>query len=285
MVFFREKPNTHLRAEYSLSAFPEHFEGKVLDIGAGGSTQYFKERLGDRYYAADVSQARHKPDIFLDFEKDDLPLEDNSFDTVLSFDCLEHLDDIHHMFDELLRVSKKNVIISLPNNWSNFSWSLLRGHNLTHQVGYGLPLEPQAKGVRHKWWFNAEEAEKFVRYRAAKNNAEVKLVRFVFDSGDAFIRIPGLYPEVYFIKPHTIANLANRDDIAAKKSIYKLAVNVAKVLPKWAPKLIVWTLRLALLPIKILDEILKALIWGWGSRYRFLNAFSQQAWFVIEKKS
>lgn len=36
---------------------------------------------------------------------------------------------------------------------------------------YGLPVEKPVD--RHKWFFSSEEAERFIRYRARKNNMEI----------------------------------------------------------------------------------------------------------------
>ncbi|MFH1501848.1 MAG: methyltransferase domain-containing protein [Candidatus Eisenbacteria bacterium] len=51
-------------------------------------------------------------------EAERLPFADDSFDTALCVDVLEHLDDLHAMFAELVRVSGRRVIVSLPNCWN-----------------------------------------------------------------------------------------------------------------------------------------------------------------------
>jgi hypothetical protein len=90
---------------------------------------------------------------------------------VLCLDVLEHLENIHRVFDELCRVSGSYVIVSLPNPWASF-WRLLRGDRPGQLVKfYGLPQEPPKD--RHKWFFSNEEAKNFVTYRAAKNGMRV----------------------------------------------------------------------------------------------------------------
>jgi hypothetical protein len=42
---------------------------------------------------------------------------------------------------------------------------------------YGLPLEPPKD--RHKWFFSAQEATRFVEYRAEKNQMQVLQMDFV----------------------------------------------------------------------------------------------------------
>ena len=272
----KEKTFTSSRAEYSWTKFREYFDGKVLDVGAGGSPKYFKAQLGDLYFSADVSESRNKPDVFIDLESDKINLESNAYGTVLCFDCLEHCENIHSLFDELLRVSSRYVIVSLPNNWPTFIWSMLKGKNFTHKTGYGLPREAQAKGVRHKWWFNLEEAEGFLRHRAKVNNAEVKEVRYVFDAGDAFLRIPGIFPDLFVVKASTIKNLGQREDLKKRGLVSRVAVEISRVLPTPVVQAMVFTLKVFLFPLKILDEVLKFVFWGWGSKYRYLNLFCRQ---------
>jgi ubiquinone/menaquinone biosynthesis C-methylase UbiE len=112
-------------------------------------------------------------DINVDLEQKRIPFEGNSFDVVLCCDVLEHIENIHVVFDELCRVSKEYVIISLPNCHSAFLSYLKYGDYPEHQhlKFYGLPLEKPED--RHKWFFSTAEAERFIRYRAKKNNMEI----------------------------------------------------------------------------------------------------------------
>jgi 2-polyprenyl-3-methyl-5-hydroxy-6-metoxy-1,4-benzoquinol methylase len=103
---FYNKPT---RAEYSLSEFPECFETTILDVGAGGSVSYYKQILGDRYSAVDFNESRDSPDYFINLESDDLPFGDSEYDTVICMDCLEHLERIHEMFDEIQQCEKSEV--------------------------------------------------------------------------------------------------------------------------------------------------------------------------------
>ena len=45
----------------------------------------------------------------------DLPFEDSSFDTVVSFETLEHVPDPEAVLREFHRVCRKNIIVSVPN--------------------------------------------------------------------------------------------------------------------------------------------------------------------------
>ncbi len=131
-------------------------EARILDVGCDQA--YLRTLCSnaaytgvDRSPAADIQQDLEKQPI--------LPFPDRSFDSVLCIDVLEHLDSLHQVFAELIRVSGAHVVISWHNCWVNARRPLARGHgSFSH---YGLPPDPPAD--RHKWFFNISEAEAFVR--------------------------------------------------------------------------------------------------------------------------
>ena len=89
---------------------PEH----VLEIGIGNKTlvNYMKEH-NLPIQTCDIDK-NLDPDFVGDIR--DLPLESESFDVVCAFQILEHIsfDEVGKALDELYRVSKKYVIISVP---------------------------------------------------------------------------------------------------------------------------------------------------------------------------
>ncbi|MDR3574626.1 MAG: methyltransferase domain-containing protein [Anaerolineaceae bacterium] len=100
------------------------------------------------------------PDLRINLEKEDIPFDNDSFDCVLYLDVLEHVVNIHHAFDDLCRVSKNYVIISLPNPWADMYEVLC---HQDYQPGmpfkfYGLPVEPVED--RHKWFFLLKKRKK-----------------------------------------------------------------------------------------------------------------------------
>jgi len=161
------------KAHYVYLKYQPILVGNILDVGADQC--YLKEHLGNKVNYIGIGLSSDKLDLKIDFEKKPLPYKNNLFDVVLCCDVLEHLDNIHEIFDELCKVSKKYVIISLPNAHKSF-WSYLihgnyKGHQHQHLKFYGLPLEKPDD--RHKWFFSTEEAKKFIQYRAEKNNMEI----------------------------------------------------------------------------------------------------------------
>ncbi|MCL5113845.1 MAG: methyltransferase domain-containing protein [Patescibacteria group bacterium] len=61
----------------------------------------------------------------------ELPYKDNSFDLVLCTEVLEHLEDPKKALKELARVSKKYLLISVPNEPLFMLANFLRGKNLS----------------------------------------------------------------------------------------------------------------------------------------------------------
>jgi SAM-dependent methyltransferase len=86
-----------------------------------------------------------------------LPFEDRAFDSVLCSDVLEHLDTLHRVFGELVRVTRKYLVVSLPNNWTNARRAIERGKGSF--AFYGLPADRPRD--RHKWFFGLTEAHDF----------------------------------------------------------------------------------------------------------------------------
>jgi hypothetical protein len=83
---------------------------------------------------------------------------------VVASEVLEHLDNLHEVFGELVRVSKKYLILSLPNNWANARRPIERGKgSFAH---YGLPADPPSD--RHKWFFSLTEAKAFIEGQVKK---------------------------------------------------------------------------------------------------------------------
>jgi ubiquinone/menaquinone biosynthesis C-methylase UbiE len=159
------------KAHYVYLKYQPILVGNILDVGADQC--YLKEHLGNKVNYIGIGLSSDKLDLKIDLEKQSLPYKDNSFDVVLCCDVLEHLDNIHEIFDKLCMVSKEYVIISLPNPHSVFLSYLKHGDYNEHQhlKFYGLPAEKP--GDRHKWFFSTDEAENFIRYRANKNNMEI----------------------------------------------------------------------------------------------------------------
>lgn len=143
----------------------------ILDVGGDrGALQKHLPPSSSYYnigFGAEVSQEYNLENI-------PYPFGDNSFDVVLCLDVLEHLENIHAAFDELCRISRKHLIISLPNPYSSFATYLRAGKYESGEKNmkfYGLLPEPEED--RHRWFFSPPEAQAFIRSRAEKNHFSI----------------------------------------------------------------------------------------------------------------
>lgn len=160
-------PTRASRSEFVAAHFERYLKETVLDVGC------FEAPLRSllhsaKYRGIDVAG---NPDIQVDLEKTSrLPFDDNSFATVLCIDVLEHIDNLHAIFDELARVARQHVIVSLPNCWCVARQPLGRGKGCFSH--YGLPLTRPVD--RHKWFFSFSEAKHFIETRAEELDLSVE---------------------------------------------------------------------------------------------------------------
>lgn len=178
------------KAKFVWLKYGSILKGQVLDVGADQC--FLKRHLPEDVEYVGIGLGDSPGLVKVDVEKEAIPYPDNSFDCVLCLDVLEHVDNIHEVFDELCRVTRNWVIVSLPNPWQSFMTCLQKGkyspdRNLKF---YGLPLEKPAD--RHKWFFSSSEARDFVAYRAEKNRMD--LYDFYLEGGegrDGLLRASG----------------------------------------------------------------------------------------------
>jgi len=164
--------NRKEKSRYLFLKYQSRLEkSSILDVGAGQS--YLRNLLDQECTYLSIGKSDPSLDMDVDLEKGNLPFENNSFDCVVCLDVLEHLENIHMVFDELCRVCRRTVIISLPNAYPVF-WDMLRAGEFalgTPMKYYNLPVEPPRD--RHKWFFSISEAKNFVQYRAEKCGMKV----------------------------------------------------------------------------------------------------------------
>jgi ubiquinone/menaquinone biosynthesis C-methylase UbiE len=109
---------------YQIESIIESSPATVLEVGKGAAiTQSYLRDLGIKVMTCDFDNST-KPDIVADIRK--IPCEASTFDTVVAFQVLEHIPfaDLGKAIDELCRISKKRVIISVPYRSSFFEFTL-----------------------------------------------------------------------------------------------------------------------------------------------------------------
>jgi hypothetical protein len=104
------------RPRFIASRFRPYLSGSVLDVGCDVAVlrQFIEPEL---YAGVGLSP---EADVKMDLEQGGrLPFDDHAWDTVVCLDVLEHLDNLHQLFDEIIRVARNHVIVSFPNNWGS----------------------------------------------------------------------------------------------------------------------------------------------------------------------
>ena len=149
-----------------VQAFPEIWVSSILDVGS--RSRKLQGALPNRevhYCGLDL----HPPaDVIGDVAH--LPFDDESFDTVVALDVLEHTDDIYKAFHELCRVALKYLLICLPNAYEiKIRLKFLLGLRLSGK--YGLPLD--SPDDRHRWLFSFREAKTFIHTMGRQHGFEV----------------------------------------------------------------------------------------------------------------
>lgn len=159
-------PVREARSRYVAERFAPLLRGRVLDVGCFEAP--LRALLPEaEYRGIDMAGT---PDQVVDLDTGaPLPFADNAFDCVLCIDVLEHLEHLHGVFDELWRVSRKHILLSLPNCWRDARRPIERGRG---EFGhYGLPVT--APVDRHRWFFSLTQAADFLAAGAERHGGEI----------------------------------------------------------------------------------------------------------------
>lgn len=100
------KGQTLTRIMMNKALSQETLKGKVLDIGGGHKPDYF------HYFQKDKNTTIEPLDFSMsgiDFEKDRLPYNDSSIDTIILCNVLEHLYNYKSILGEIYRVMKNDA--------------------------------------------------------------------------------------------------------------------------------------------------------------------------------
>jgi len=172
----REERHRFLADRYS-----KHLTGSVLNIGGGGEKHLLRFLKPAEYLEVDIAG---NPDLCFDLDAEyPWPVEDNRFDAVICTEVLEHLNELHRAFSELVRISRRYVLVSVPNALpAVFGYVTRRAVSLQDGTPqgiaygrfakfYGLPFERPED--RHRWFFTYSEARDFFHHGAATHGYRV----------------------------------------------------------------------------------------------------------------
>lgn len=121
--------------EYSIKKYGN---GRIIDIGCGNKPyESLFKNIADEYIGCDIVQSNlNKVDIIC--EADKIPLPENSFNTVLSTQTIEHIANHQGLVNESFRLLKAGgiAIISGPSYWplheEPFDYFRFTKYGLTH---------------------------------------------------------------------------------------------------------------------------------------------------------
>jgi len=151
----------------------------VLDLGCGRNTplrEYLPKDI--KYCGIDNEKGQN---IKVWSMEEGLPfLKNNSYDVVFAIEVLEHLENIHFVFEEIKRVAKNEIVIALPNmnHWIYRIRHLLRHEILLKYKLYKNTDEwtskwKQGPKDRHRWFTIRKQSIEFVRTNAKEYKIEI----------------------------------------------------------------------------------------------------------------
>lgn len=162
------------RHRFLAERFGRYLGGSVLNIGGGGEKHLLRFTSPREYLELDIAG---NPDLRIDLDAEyPWPIEDGRFDAVLCTEVLEHLNELHRAFSELVRITNRYLVISVPNALPSVYGYVTRRPVVVDDgtpsgVGfgkfakfYGLPLDRPED--RHRWFFSYSEARAFFQSKA-----------------------------------------------------------------------------------------------------------------------
>lgn len=164
--------------KYIYNKYQKVLKGKILDVGCSKQRSLEKELPKDcEYVGLDIIP---EADIQLDLENiKTLPFDNDHFNVAVCSGVLEHIDNLHTVLSEVIRISHY-LIISLPNSmhslWDAMVSNQLYSNGLNNSdlkwlKFYGLPSEKPID--RHKWFCSYSEVKYFIKKIAERFNLKI----------------------------------------------------------------------------------------------------------------
>lgn len=118
-IFHRNYINWNERYNLVEQVVHEYAKGKTLDIGCGKMPYKRFFTNIDEYIGVDIYPPPDQEDV-IEADAMNLPFKDNSFDTVVPFEVLEHAPNPFKVFSEISRCLKPKgiLILTTPQMWN-----------------------------------------------------------------------------------------------------------------------------------------------------------------------
>lgn len=113
-----------------------------------------------------------------------IPYPDNAFDAVVALDVLEHTDNIWFSFSELVRVSRRQLMMVLPNS---YHWKE-RLRYLRGKEGDKHKLSPEPIQDRHRWLPSYTTSHAFATHMARQFNLSLTTISMMVDEHPNMLR-------------------------------------------------------------------------------------------------
>jgi SAM-dependent methyltransferase len=127
----------------------QHARGRLLDLGCGKVPLYatYRELVTDTI-CVDWGNTLHKnPHLDLELDlTDNMPFDDNEFDTIILSDVLEHIPVPEHLWKEMARILSKNgkIIMNVPF----FYWLHEQPHDYYRYTEFALRRFVEISGMQ-----------------------------------------------------------------------------------------------------------------------------------------
>jgi 2-polyprenyl-3-methyl-5-hydroxy-6-metoxy-1,4-benzoquinol methylase len=102
-----------------------------------------------------------------------------TFDTVVACDILEHLESPSTMFDRLVPLAERHILISLPNTYDLKSI----GKFLKRDMGGKYRFTENEPLDRHRWIMSRDEIRRWSEVKAKKHGLKLETFDLTYGAG------------------------------------------------------------------------------------------------------
>ena len=197
------------RAEFVTNKLGKLNGDVVLDLGCRDMVLK-KFLLGNyEYFGVDNSNTKETDPALINHNLEEgIPINIKKPDIIVALDVLEHIENIHSVYNQLFTTSNKTIVVALPN----MAYYKFRLNFMIKGVLSGKYIFSENKVLdRHRWIPNVKSIEKFIKsntpesWKITKYNYIAERKRnFIFYFLEKFLSkfFPGLfiYEIIYIFK-------------------------------------------------------------------------------------